>query len=314
MRIIGHAAQWDRLTQEVDQGTLPHAYLFYGVHGIGKSRVALRLAQYLMCPCCPDQQADLFGSMGSVVGLSDDECACDACQRVAGHKHPDLYWIEPTSAYLTIDTVRDLQQQLALTRVEAEYRVVIFNEAHKMTRQAANALLKTIEEPLPNTLFILLAPNLFQILPTIRSRCRHLYFSVPVLNTEIQGLFDADGNTPAALRDEVYQLNEGSIGLSLAMLEQPAMLTCLADLDRIVGSSSLSFREINQLVDSWVQEELDLTLILEVLKKKMFRNLMGQHRFDRLICIDRISQAQERLRRHVNKNFLLENLLLELSA
>ncbi|MBS5865253.1 MAG: AAA family ATPase [Coriobacteriaceae bacterium] len=150
----------DFLAFAVSHEYVSHAYLFVGPAGSGKTEAALALAQCIVCPC---------GGDGT----------CQECQRVAHGTHPDVQVMQPESAtgYL-VSQARELTAQAAMTPVRAQRKVYILHEAGKLGGVAANALLKTIEEPPSDVVFILIARSVDQLLPTIASRCQQVFFHV----------------------------------------------------------------------------------------------------------------------------------------
>ena len=150
----------DFLARAVVERRLSHAYLFLGAPGSGKSEAALALAQCIVCP----QEGD-----GS----------CDECIRVRHRTHPDVRMIEPESAtgYL-VEQVREIIDDVSLAPVRARQKVYILTNAGLLRREAANALLKTIEEPPPGVTFILIGRTVDAVLPTIVSRCQRVPFKI----------------------------------------------------------------------------------------------------------------------------------------
>ncbi|MCK5913233.1 MAG: DNA polymerase III subunit delta', partial [Desulfuromusa sp.] len=157
--IIGHEQQKRILLRALDRQRIAHAYLFEGAEGIGKRMVALAFIRALLC----------------LRGIGCGECS--ACLKVDHNNHPDIHFLEAEGANLKIDQIRSLQQKLSLRPLEGNYKTCLIDGADYFTPGAANALLKTLEEPQPGTLIILLAGQPEKLLPTIRSRCQRLPFS-----------------------------------------------------------------------------------------------------------------------------------------
>lgn len=157
--ITGHAGIISVLQNMLASGRVPHALLFTGPAGIGKMLVARILAAALLC-----------------AGESKPCGACLSCQKARQNSHPDFVVVPNEGGSLKIDQIRALQQEVALTPYYGTGRVFIIEEAERMTAQAANSLLKLLEEPPAGTVFILTAASPYALLPTIVSRCRILQF------------------------------------------------------------------------------------------------------------------------------------------
>lgn len=161
--------QWQQLLKQHQSGRLPHALLIAGTPGTGKSAFAESLANLLLC----HQPA------------ADAPCGhCKSCQLLAGANHPDLIHLNPEEPGkpIKVDQIRDLGQVLHSTAQQGGYRVVIMNPAEAMNVAAANALLKSLEEPGNDTLIMLVSDRPGQLMPTIRSRCQRI--DIPLPDTE----------------------------------------------------------------------------------------------------------------------------------
>jgi DNA polymerase-3 subunit delta' len=167
--ILGQDRAVSRLRQAWTAGRLPQAYCFAGPPGVGKRTTAMALAQAVNCasPLAPGGETAARDACGS----------CLACRKVAAGIHPDVHQVRPeTKAVITIDQVREVAAQAALRAYEGKAKVWILDPADLMQEPAANALLKTLEEPAGTSLFILVTTAPTALLPTIRSRCQHLQF------------------------------------------------------------------------------------------------------------------------------------------
>lgn len=159
--------QWQKLQQARLANRLPHALLFKGVAGIGKSHFAYEFAQSILC-------------------LSDDQtnspCGkCHGCRQVIGHAHPDLFEIMPEKEgqAIKIDQIRLVTEFASQSSLQNGFRVVIINPAHAMNVNAANALLKTLEEPAHHVIIILVSHQIHRMPVTILSRCQRVNFTCP---------------------------------------------------------------------------------------------------------------------------------------
>ena len=199
--VAGQARAIELLRADLGGGTLPPAYLFAGSDGIGKRLLALQLAKALLC--------DAGGG---------DACdRCSACRRIEQRQHPDVWWIEPEDAHapLKIEQVREILQHIGLRPFEGRHHVVIIIAAEQLTEEAANALLKTLEEPTGSTQFILTTANRAACLPTIVSRCR----LVPCLRLPAALIVErltADHGVPRNEAEALARWADGSLGRALA--------------------------------------------------------------------------------------------------
>jgi len=216
--LIGHQEQEKLLLAMINEKRLPHALLVAGQRGTGKATLAYRLARFLLSPR-EDSGSSLFGG---TLPLESLHVAADSpvFRRVVSGGHPDLLVLEGDD--IKIDAARKVLEFLALTPAEGGWRVVIIDCAEAMNRNAANALLKILEEPPPQSVIILISHNPGVLLPTIRSRCRMLRVS-PLNETEFAGVVDRIA--PHIDRNEYGKwalLSGMSPGVALTLIEGSA--------------------------------------------------------------------------------------------
>jgi DNA polymerase-3 subunit delta' len=180
-------AQWAGLTERAHAGTLPHALLLTGPAGVGKNAFALRLAEALLCQHPADD--------GQPCGH------CKGCALVAAGSHPDRFFVTPEedSKVIKIGQIRELIAKLALTSQLSGRRVAILTPAERMNTEAANSLLKTLEEPGAGTVLILVTTQAGLLPATVRSRCQRLNFGIPPLEQTAPWLASQVGDTDPGL-------------------------------------------------------------------------------------------------------------------
>ncbi len=178
--IIGQQNPTRILKRFLINGTLPHALLFTGVDGVGKRTVATEIAMALNCT---DPQVDKNGRRDPNRACG----ACPPCRQIRSNSHPDIFTLAPHNNLLRIDQIRNLIQTLAMKPFTARHRVVVIAQAQTMNPEAANALLKILEEPPDQTTLILTASHGSELLPTIVSRCRQIVFE-PLSPEDLQTL------------------------------------------------------------------------------------------------------------------------------
>lgn len=155
--IIGHSQTISMLRRMLQSGDIQHAMLFTGPDGVGKVTVAKIMAAGILCE---------NGSQGEACGV------CGSCQMLARGGHPDLYQLSPEGSSIKIDQIRSMQREMAMSPCHSQKRVCIIETAETMTDQAANSLLKVLEEPPAYLVFILTASQRYRLLDTVVSRCR----------------------------------------------------------------------------------------------------------------------------------------------
>jgi len=151
------------LRKVLENNNVAHAYLFTGLNGIGKALTAFTFAKALNCEKKGQDSCDI----------------CSSCRKIDAKNHPDIFRISSPEGEkaIKINNIRVLEDRIALRPYEARYKVSIIEDAHLMTAEAANSLLKTLEEPPADTVFILTTSNISRLFRTITSRCQVIKFS-----------------------------------------------------------------------------------------------------------------------------------------
>ena len=225
--IAGHEWAVDLLREHVAQDRMRHAYLITGSQGVGRRTLALRLAQAVNCDQPPAPGVPCL--------------KCRSCEKIEHMTHPDLAIVEAEriGGTLKVDQVRELQRSLMLTPYEARYRVAIllrFEEAHP---SAANALLKTLEEPPPKVILILTASSVENLLPTVVSRCEVLRLRSLALNEVSQWLED-DWDVSSDEANLLAHISGGIPGYALRLHKKPELMekraVWLEDHQRLISS------------------------------------------------------------------------------
>ena len=245
-----HQEPWQRLCRARKSGRLAHAILLAGPSGLGKAAFARRLAYSLVC---------------IEPGDSGDACGrCSACRQAAAGSHPDLQVVMPeeTKKHIRIDAIRGLTENSELSGQESGHRVFDIEPADAMNRSAANALLKTLEEPSSRTLLILVSSHPDRLAATIRSRCQTLNFRIPA-HTEVRSWLAAQTGGSEPL-DELLAVSGGAPLRALLAREQD----WLGQSRRLIAELlDLKNRKVNPItiVEEW--EKRPLPLLSDSLKR-----------------------------------------------
>ena len=215
--ILGHAREIEKLRCGCTVGRLAHAYAFVGTSGIGKHQFAREFAKCLLCERHTDAELESCGE-------------CSSCQQVAAHTHPDLLAVAlpegksklPIELFIGKDESRGkegLCYDITRKPMSARRRVAIIDDAQTMSEEASNALLKTLEEPPPNSVLILVASSADALLSTIRSRCQVLTFQ-PLSAADVQLLLLREGlTTDEREAAQVAGLCDGSLDAARQLLD-----------------------------------------------------------------------------------------------
>jgi DNA polymerase-3 subunit delta' len=203
--IIGHEWAVELLDRSIATGKLSHAYLFVGPKQVGKHTLAVATAQAILC-----------------TGEQPPCGTCRACRLTMAGKHPDVHLIGPEGRSIKIEVIRDMQHVISLSAVEGSHRVVIVDQFDLATPSAANALLKTLEEPPGQVILLLTAGRLEALLPTIVSRCQVLSLRLVPVDQVIAALQDRGVDDGQARL--LGRLSQGRIGWALAAAEDEHML------------------------------------------------------------------------------------------
>jgi len=229
----GHVAQIEMFRRTIARGRLGQAYLLIGAEGIGKRTFAEILAQALFCETHSDAELIPCGT-------------CPACKQMAAGAHPDFSSVRllPNKRELLIEQFigpperrgkEGLCHDLALKPMSAQRKIALIDAADKMNDAAANALLKTLEEPPHGSLILLVAANEERLLPTIRSRCQTIRFA-PLKETDVaELLLELQISESREEAEQIAALSDGSLATA-AELADAELLAARNELYRALGA------------------------------------------------------------------------------
>lgn len=324
--IIGHEHTITTLCRAIASQRVRHAYLFTGPEHIGKTLMARRLAQTLLCTGGPDP----------AVAPPNPCMTCLSCRKVLHDNHPDIHYISrpPDRQFILIEQVRALQNNSARKTMEGRRNIFIIEGMHEMNLQAANCLLKTLEEPEPDVLLLLTTPDPNLLLPTILSRVQQI--PMHLLTTEqirqaLQRRWQV-ADEDAAL---ISALAAGRMGWAIRAVESNDLLSDrqarLETLCRVPSLSRVQRFDIAQklsaesdkikgVLELWLLWWRDLVFAAnncpDLVVNVDMRNLLQKHAarispVESLRMIRNILRTLEALDQNVNARLALEVLMLD---
>lgn len=214
LNFVGHQRQIEYLDKALQKGNFSHCYLFYGPDGVGKFTLAKNLAKFFYCGKKPK-------SLHAVCGQ------CRECIAIETNTHPQIAVIDIEHTLVSkkdkrkeipIEDIRELKRRLALAPEKNKWRIVIINQADKMSAGAANSFLKLLEEPGEQILFILIAPGRDLLFETLVSRCQSLAFH-PIPEKEMVKLLESKGIKNQQVLKKIIRYAAGRPGKALGLLE-----------------------------------------------------------------------------------------------
>lgn len=237
---------WQRFCESIEQDRVAHAMLLSGVVGVGIEQLGVAMARFLLCQS----------------PIEDVACGrCRGCQLLAADTHPDLYRVrcEDSASQIKVDQIRACVDFVATTSHAGGAKVVVVEYADLMNTNAANALLKSLEEPQGNTVFILTTNQFSSILPTIRSRCRVVDVAIPPRASAIAWLAEHELPTTAELLDDA-----GGAPLLVKQWSESDYLSIRTKVEEAVSALMKQSQGAVQVAGQWQSIEVERVLEIQL--------------------------------------------------
>ena len=315
--LIGHEWALRLVLNRLAAGRIPHATLIVGPPHIGKSTLARVFAQAVQCS-----------------GPAPLPCGvCTSCRKITSGNHPDVRILDAPGQPLKIDQVRDLQRELSLSPYEGRWRVAVLCEFERATTEAANALLKTLEEPPSYVALVLTATEADVLLPTIVSRCQVLWLRALSV-VQVKDALVSQWGVDAREADILSHLCNGRLGWAVNAVQNPEILArreedlehllalpCQSRVERLAYAAALS-RDARQAVDTialWMIWWHDVLLLksgaqvapCNIDQADSLRKQAGQVTLSQVHRVaEQVGFIARSLDQHVNLRLALEVLLL----
>jgi DNA polymerase-3 subunit delta' len=318
--VIGHERIKTALKAAVSGGRLAQALIFSGPEGVGKRQLAWTLAKVINC-----------------AQAGADSCDhCPSCRKIDARGHIDVMLIEPDGTFIKVNQVRQIAEEAHYRPLEAKKRVFIFDPAEAMNESAANALLKTLEEPPDTSLLILITSKLHALLPTIRSRCQ-VYTFTPLTIEEVEAFLWENYRRPKPEINLLARLSAGRIGRALEIdlsvyqeqrkeaLELLRLLSKSNNRVRLIKAAEYLGRKLNR--EEFEQRMTVLTVALRDLFCLLtqgdaaqvtnidivpaLRQLAGEWTLEKIARLtDRIETLRRNLQQNIHRQIALEEIFL----
>jgi DNA polymerase-3 subunit delta' len=222
LQLVLHNDTLERLITLTDDNKLPHALLITGAKGIGKATLAYHFVRHLLNSPSEDADNNFFGEP-EIASITEDS---PVYTKIIAGAHPDLLVIEPAyderkKAYkneITVDAMREVTHFLSHTAAETNWRIILIDSIDQLNRNAANAVLKLLEEPPSNSLFILISHQPATLLPTISSRCHAIHLRPPNKEQFIEILRLSHPDANYQVIEALYTLSGGLTGIANDLL------------------------------------------------------------------------------------------------
>lgn len=318
--IIGHERIKEHLQKAIEHNKISHAYILTGEEGMGRKMLARAFAMTLLCE-----------------RSNQEPCMeCHSCRQLLSGNHPDVIWVtHEKPASIGVDDIRlQINDTIQIKPYSSAYKIYIVDEAGKMTVQAQNALLKTVEEPPAYAIFLLLTTNSEAFLPTILSRCIQLKLK-PLRNHEISGYLTQSMKLKESQADVYAAFARGNLGkaIHLAVSEEFQLMyqqvinllknvkemdiSMLLDSIRHLQEDSLDLEECLDFMQLWYRDILmfkvtrDVNLLVFKEEYATVSGICQKSSYEGLESIlSAIGKAKVRLNANVNPELVLELMLL----
>lgn len=292
LKIRGNTKNRSDLEKIVQSKNVLHSYLFIGREGIGKKEIAKEFAKKILC-----------------INSKEDECSCKSCTCFETNNHPDLQIINEESEIIKIASIREFIKSVYEKPILSEKKIFIINDADKMTKEAQNSLLKTLEEPPEYIVIILIASNADMLLTTIKSRCTKIAFE-KLTTKEIKEILTEKNIPIENIPEKMYNLFDGSIEKAIKILENKEIYEKIEKLVESLVEENDKIDFLTKNKEIFVKEEI--YEILEYLSVNLFYLGKTEKNKKYLNCVKHIQETINHLKSNSNFDMSIDYMLFEI--
>ena len=288
--IIGNQQIKEELLRALKDNKVSHSYLFVGIEGIGKQLIAKSFAQMILCTDKKEKGCN----------------QCKSCIEFHSNNHPDFLYIEPDGNSIKIDQIRYLQRKIQEKPIISNKKVYIINDANKMTQEAQNCLLKTLEEPPEYATIILIGNNENAFLNTIKSRCMIVNFK-PIDKEKIKQYMEQNYQI-YDLHANMLEAFQGSIGKAIQLKDKKEQYEKIEETIEKLDKKDII--DIISMSEDIYKDKEEITNILEYIEIILLK--LAQRDVKYANCVSIIEDTKKRLYQNANYDMCIDNMIFNM--
>lgn len=288
-KIIGNDKIKEMLYKSVKDKKTSHSYLFVGIEGIGKKEIAKEFAKMLLC-------------------INDNKYCntCKSCIEFDSNNNPDFLYIEPDGNSVKIEQIRYIQRKIQEKPIISNKKVYIINDADKMTTEAQNCLLKTLEEPPEYSTIILIGSNENMFLSTIKSRCMIIHFS-KIEDEKIRKYLEEKYELKD-ISTNMLEMFQGSIGKAILLKDKKEQYEKIELIIKsLTQKSIIDILNMSEILYKSKEEIFDILEYINVILIKLAKT-----DYEYIKCINIVEETKTRLKQNANYDMSIDNMLFNM--
>ena len=288
--IIGNEQIKEELKKVALENKVSHSYMFVGIEGIGKQIMAKDFAQMILC-----------------TNETNKGCQqCKSCIEFMSNNHPNFLYIEPDGNSIKIEQIRYLQRKIQEKPIISDKKVYIINDADKMTTEAQNCLLKTLEEPPEYSTIILIGSNENAFLNTIKSRCMKIPFK-PIEAKYVKQYMEKTYEM-TNISQNMLEAFQGSIGKAISLKDKKEQYENIESMIEKLNKTDMT--ELMKLGEPLYQAKEEIMNILDYINIILLR--LAKENTQYANCIDIIEDTKKRLNQNANYDMCIDNMIFNM--
>ncbi len=288
--IMGNEQIKKELKKSILENKVSHSYMFVGIEGIGKQMMAKAFAQMILCTSEQEKGCQ----------------QCKSCMEFMSHNHPDFLYLEPDGNSIKIEQIRYLQRKIQEKPIISNKKVSVINDADKMTTEAQNCLLKTLEEPPEYGIIILIGSNENAFLNTIKSRCMKIAFQ-PIENEYIKQYMEKVYGLTNISQD-MLEAFQGSIGKASILKDKEDQYKMIENMIEKLDKTDMT--ELMELGEPLYQSKEEIGNILDYINIILLR--LAKENVKYANCIEIIENTKKRLYQNANYDMCIDNMIFNM--